>query len=380
MALLPVGNQINFYDDQNFNLDINQVYTDFITAIDNVRSYSNTSAISDNIAKNLFKSGDTTLSKLKQQRTVSSSSPQESRAHAFFRIIGFPVVSAGGNQIYNPGLDIVYSNGTTLRTIGAGVSPVKLTIAANPIPGFRQLSLQREAYFQQFLSVFSLGATIDAGCLDLSVSARLNNDTIFSVPLGNTDPFDVSLSSSAYVADFTSRVGNHQEDLSQYIDANGTLPNPANLFSKRNHIIKPFIVDPVIDFLVNDASNLIAVPFVPDKTCLMVKDGVFVSRPIIEQVIAARFGNTDGTGTLGSADVFIVNYINSVASIQNNFIINQLSKNQYGITEQIQADKYINIIRVMCQALYQAQQDLHIAQELYYYVPVPSSMGPGSVH
>src|SRR6266545_4723393 len=103
-----IPNQSNYQDSQNFDINIDQVYSDFITSIDKVRSYTNSNSITTQSAASIFQNTNTALNKLRELTTVESSA-QESRCHAFFRIIGFPIVSKDF-KIYNPGLDIVYNS------------------------------------------------------------------------------------------------------------------------------------------------------------------------------------------------------------------------------------------------------------------------------
>lgn len=363
-----ISNQANWQDVQNFDIDINKVYSDFITAIDKVRSYTNCATISAQAVGAVFQGGDTTLAKLKSQ-TIISSTPQESRCHAFFRIIGFPVVSSA-YKIYNPGHDIVYDSS---RTIGAAVSLVKLSIAANPIIKFRELSLQRENYVTGNFNIFSITNSIDAATLALSSGAKIRQ---FAAPIiNNSDPFDMDFKNQQYKIDFNSLVEGNVKKLTEYVDINGN--KPTKLQSQRIHIIKPFIVDPIIDFTVNDASKRVSVPFVPTKTQLMVKENVFVNRPIIEQVIRDRFTITNQGNSVGTADQSIIDYIKSIPAIQDESIISSISKGDvYKLSEQTQFVKYINIIRAMVKKLVESQLMISAAQSKYYWIPIPSSIGP----
>lgn len=363
-----IPNQANYQDAQNFDIDINKVYNDFIIAIDKIRSYTNCASITNQNANTIFQSGDLTLSKLKSQGLINSI-PQESRCHAFFRIIGFPVISSA-YKIYNPGHDIVYDSS---RTIGAAISAPKLAIAGNPIPKFRELSLQRENYVTNIVSIFNLSKSIDAAVLALSSGFKIRQ---FAAPLvNNSDPFDMDSKNQQYKIDFSSLVGVNDKKLTEYVDVSGNLPT--KLQSQRMHIIKPFMVDPIIDFTVNDASKLISVPFVPNKTQLMVKDNVFVNRPIIEQVIRDRFTVINQQDSIGVADKSVIDYIKSIPAIQNETIINSISSGDvYKLAEQTQFVKYINIIRAMMVKLVDAQLTIFTAQSKYYWVPSPSTFGP----
>jgi len=279
-------NQFNYQDDQNYSIDIDKIYSDFIGSIDAVRSYTNCSMVTDQIAKTIFGSGDTTLSQLKQQVQIVSTY-QESRCHAFFRIIGFPVVSSSFS-IYNPGYDTVYpgTNGTA-RTIGAAASSAKLSIAGSQIAGERDLSIQREALPLTYSSIFATQGRITASTLALSgVNTRLFASPLTKTLASGKAPFDVSISNQQYTRNFLmGSAYQYGQLLESYVDTLGNSPligtGLGQIPTSGLHIISPFIVDPVIDFSVNDSSRLVAVPFVPTKANLKVKDDIFVSRPII---------------------------------------------------------------------------------------------------
>src|SRR6185312_13011132 len=103
--MTTIPNQANFLDEQNFDIDIDKLYADFIQEIDNNRSIVNTSNQGNqSFLKVLKKQTITSLAKLVKVETT----PQESRCHAFLRLIGFPVISKD-LRFYNPGLDIIKS-------------------------------------------------------------------------------------------------------------------------------------------------------------------------------------------------------------------------------------------------------------------------------
>lgn len=359
-----IPNQANFQDEQNFDIDINKVYNDFIVAIDKIRSYTNTSTIDDNFAKSSFMSGD--ISKLKSLTKIENS-VQESRCHAFYRIIGFPVVSKNF-KIYNPGLDIVYNT----RTINLSA---KLKLAANPIDKFRSLSIVRERYVSDTLNIFSQPDTIDASTLALS-GIKIRK---FIVPLDkNSDPFDMEIKNQQYKIDFSSLIGNDKDiKLTEYIDILGNKPTKLNF--QRTHIIKPFMVDPVIDFTINDSTKLVAIPFVPSKSNLFIKDGTngFVNRPLIEQVIRDRFATGNQISTLGTSDQSVINYVKNVIQFTGQSIISQISSGDpYKISDQMQFVKFLNIIGTMMKKIVESQLIINDVQSKYYWLPIPAINGP----
>src|SRR5579871_5078200 len=136
------SNQDNSTDDQDFDIDISKLATDWIAPIDAIRSYAGINAQSAATIKQLSTSGNlnvTDIAKVvKIEQTV-----QESRAHAFYRWIGFPV-SDKSQKIYNPGFDnkLVNPDGSdrqiTLQS--------KISIFTNQSPDFEALSLARETF------------------------------------------------------------------------------------------------------------------------------------------------------------------------------------------------------------------------------------------
>lgn len=362
-----IPNQANYQDEQNFDIDIDKIYNDFISAIDKVRSYTNTSAISGQSATNIFKDKDTAIAKLKAQVTTENS-VQESRCHAFYRIIGFPVVSAG-KKIYNPGHDIIYDSS---RTIGPGASEEKISIAGNQISKFRDLSQQRERYILDINSIFSI-PDINSSTLALSSGYKIRPFTASTA--NSSDSFDMEPKNQQYKVDFSSLIGINNKLLTEYVDVNGN--TPTKLTAQRVHLIKPFMVDPVIDFTVNDATKLIAVPFAPTKNSLMVKDNTFVARPILEQIIRDRFTVGNQESTVGTADKSVIDYIKSIPAIQDEAIIAKINSGDvYKLAEQTQFVKFINMIRAMLVKLVSAQIDISDALSKYYWVPSVPSTGP----
>jgi hypothetical protein len=162
--------------------------------------------------------------------------------------------------------------------------------------------------------------------------------------------------------------------LTEYQDVQGKTPSQLPAF-KFGHIIKPFLVDPVIDLTVNDSSKLIAVPFVPAKNFLQVKDNVYVNRPILEQVIRDRYGITNASETSGTADQSVLDYIKSIPDVTDVGIINSATS-LYKLDDQTQFVKFLNIIRAMIKKLVAAQDDIRNAQDNYYWVPIPATTGP----
>lgn len=368
MATSNIPNQANFQSTQNFNVDIDAIYSDFIQEID-----ANRSVVNIQVGQSALNVLDvTTVAGLSKFLKIENS-PQESRVHCFYRLIGFPIID--NNFIYyNPGLDTTDDKDKQMTL------SVKIGIANNPLPGFRAISSQRENYLNSILSVFAVRpATITATALALTSSTKIRS---FTVPITKSDdPFDFSSANQSYSADifnFKSTIGqNDQALLLDYQDENGVKPDPSKLKNTRFHFIKPFIVDARIDFSCNPANRKVAVPFVPTKANLLVGENTFVKRPLIEKVIRERFATQDQFSTVGTAGQAFVDYIKSVPAVKNEGIIQQMASGDiYKIGDQLQFKKYFDMIRAMVDKLVKAQLDVQKIQSLYYWLPLPSSIGP----
>lgn len=361
MATNTTPNQSNYQTNQNFNIDINQIYTDFIQEIDAARSIVNIQTNS-----NLLQTFDPkTVTGLGAKLKVEST-PQESRAHCFYRLIGLPVMNKNG-QAYNPGLDNI-SSSKTLQLSD------KVNIANNMDPKFSALSLKRENYVNGILAVWKQSpSTITASALALTSSTRIRS---FSVPTTTIDSTSFVPNDQHYDAFYDSIVGQYHTTVDLYQDANGNTATPSVIFMPRYHFIQPFIVDPRIDFTVNPSANLVAVPFVPTKKNLLVGENVFVRRPLIEKVIRDRYATTQDT-TVSAGQQKIIDYILNVPTITNDSLISQMINSPYIKNNQQQFEKYLFMIQAMCVQLVRAQLDIQTAQSRYYWIPAPSSnLGP----
>lgn len=360
----PIPNQANFQDSQNFQIDIDKIYSDFIKEID-----ANRSIVNIQINQSVLKVLDIkTIASLNAQLKVEST-PQESRTHTFYRLIGFPVVDVNKGY-YNPGLDTIQDS-KKKKTLAD-----KITIANHPLTGFKVISLQRENYLNSILSVFAVTPpTITSTAFALTSGPHVRS---FAIPVTNDDPYDFATINQSYTADFRSLIGkNDQVLLTDYVDELGNKPDIGALRHNRFHFIKPFIVDPRIDFSVNPASRRVAVPFVLNKSNLLIGEDTFVKRPLLEKVIRERFSVQDQVSTTQSAGKSIIDYILSVPAVKDEKIIQQMASGDiYKLGEQLQFLKYFNIIKAMCVKLVEAQKKIQIVQSRYYWLPLPSTIGP----
>lgn len=372
MAKDTTPNQANFQDAQNFDININKIYTDFISSIDKIRSYSNTNKI-ENVAGiiSTLPSNKASLLDLKAKLNLLctiESTPQESRCHAFFRIIGFPCSDASKSKIFNPGYDIIKDPTRKIDDV------YKIGVIKDPIPGFRKLSISRETFYIDNAKTFSAQESIDAATLALSSGRNIRQ---FIAPLTDTQFDDTNIAHQQYSITLKSSVGGIEKQLTEYKDVFGNIPSKVSTFGNSGfgHIIKPFLVDPIIDLMINDSAKKIAVPFAPAKAELKVVNDTYVARPMLEQVIRDRFTIVNPVTTSGTADASVLDYIKNIPNINDIGIINNAT-NLYKLGDQTQFLKFLNIIRAMIKKLVEAQSVIELTQDKYYWVPVPSTSGP----
>ncbi len=355
-------NQATVTDTSNYDIDINKLYQTWIVPLDAIRSFASINTQTAATLKNLQKNVIT------PQSTI-----QESRCHAFYRWIGFPVF--GAEQIYNPGFDVIDDPDKAITY------EKKLNIANNPLPGFNKLSEKREGFSQGNLAIFSIPQSVNAGVLALSSGG---NGTLrsFIVPFDiDEKPFDTVIDNQSYQVDLQGNVGEAFPSLTTFRDSNGIKfndPGTKAVDSKRYHIIKPFIVDARIDFNISPQAKLIAVPFVYNRTQLKVNETEFVKRPLLENIIINRFSVDDPTLNAGSFTNKALSIIADFPDIQDNDLI-KLAADPNNIlkqSEQIQLDDSINTIKSLMEKLVEARNTITRAQGLYYWLPAPSLSGP----
>lgn len=359
-----IPNQANYQDPQNFNIDIDKIFTDFIQEIDETRSTANiTNPVNQAVLNSLSGSA---ISKLEQSLKVERT-PQESRLHAFYRLIGFPVVASDKIHFYNPGFDKIFDPNRTIKLED------KIGIADDPIKGFQSISTNREQYVNTTAKTFS-SQTITASVVALS-SGAFTRSFVAALENESDDPFDFSFANQTYKVENRGLIGSNKGvTLADYVDEFGNKPQ---LFLQRSHLLKPFMVDPRIDFTVSPADRRVSVPFVLNKSDLMIRENAFVKRPLIEKVIRDRLTVQDQKNTLGTADQSFVEYILSVTSVRDEPLIQQMARGDvYKLGDQVQFVKYFDIIRAMCAKLIDAQKKIQQIQSKYYWLPIPSITGP----
>lgn len=251
-------------DLQGVDLDINFLAKKYIDPIDAIRSSTITQRI--NFEKGKGSDKKITIAQAILNETlglqIDFNNPIESRIHAFYRLIGLPVMSENG-FFYNPGFN-----------------PNELTNNINHISvinGIPQLTTllqrNREDDVIQRNRIFALQGTDST-----SYTLALQYPKKFKLIDNDTDPFDYDL--QRFVVD------DRIQALSKIITPSGT--KLTNFFFSGSHILKPFMVDPIIEATVMPGKNKVCVPFLKDKNSTRLERDIFLQRPILEFICVNR--------------------------------------------------------------------------------------------
>ncbi len=347
-------NQDIFSDDQNYKIDVEAIYKTFIKQIISIRSISNITSLD-----NAFDVDNHAI------KISTSDTPQESLCHAFYRLIGLPVMGEDGSM-YSPGFDRQNNGSDTELKNKKGV--------ARKIPKkLHTLMLSRELNSVQSNQVFSL-QSIESGILALSSLNKRN----FVEPLSKSDnPFDTTDPSYSLVGQ-----SELVKELSEYVDGNGLTidaDSKALVLSKaRRHIIKPFIVNPLIDLTVNPSTNSVCAPFVNDT--LLFEDN-HAKFPFIELVCKIRFDGRNKTDSITESQQKVIDYIKDAESFKDLEIIKQVSGSAIKVTEKTQFLRIFNSIRAMITKLILSENTIDEVRKDILWIPIPDKRGPeyGSV-
>ena len=405
--------QINNNSGQNYQIDVETMFKHFVTGgktpndsddngvnigIDDLRANLNISILgtstSDLITSLNISSSSTAPPASTPNTTTPTISAQESRCHAFYRVLGLPVI-ASDNTFYNPGFDSM--KGDRKITLEQ-----KIIIAGKVDPKFEAISQARETWAENTAQIFASPNSVEAGVLSLTSGTQFVGIRKFAAPfLLNTAANwqDYTITDQQYQVPSSTLVGNNIASLAyDFQDAgglslgnDGTVDNATtySIFFNHQHIIVPFMVDPRIDFSIwatesqtaVGISQRVAVPFVTSNTALTTSSTANAPRPLIEKIIRDVFAQSNQTSSAGDGVAAAVKTIQEFQSYQsNNFgnkTISTIFQNNIFQTTQVDAlANFLQKIQSLMQVLVAAMHKVSEAQGKYYWLPIPSTSGP----
>jgi len=301
-----------------------------------------------------------------------SPEPQESLAHTFYRMIGLPIIGRDGN-FYNPGFD---------PTRNVKTAEAQISISQNIDQTLRDMARLRENAARERLSIFK---------------KRGLNAAIYGMVMGKVPmPFQ-NMDANKEFNELDKQIFTLPSRKS-FIENNFEAADPekeiTNFFASGNHMLKPFVCDPMISDTVMPGSSLFAAPFLKDKTDQYWDNDIYLDRPILEQVLRQRIEqrNLIGvlervTGLVGGSE-FLANLQGLSIDQQRNVVsallakkeidpdlIPELLKSNSGfelskVTETIQALKGI-ITRLVA-----AVQEIAAVNKTLIWTPLATTLGP----
>lgn len=351
-------------DTSSIDNDIDNLYKKFIIPIDNIRSIA------------LPPVG---ILKMSPQNTPDSTintvRPAESRAHAFYRFLGLPVV--GGSSFYNPGFDPTGKSTDKRVEINGKVDNSK--------------SQERETHLIFMQTLF--GRQDIAASFMALVMARIPkpfNQELFNVP-----------SRSAFVLFFASKYSSITEAFKSAASIMATSKVGA-LFSGGLHRLKPLQTDPAFELTVMPYDNKICVPFLPTKESTKISSAPqkYLLRPGIEYILRVRLSDTapdklflnelqnvltdvkkgNPTSAIDLKSQTLIATLTALADKNdiNNIDINKIFSG-FGATQTSITEQLIKTIKILVDELIESYSVIDEISEKITFLPLPPIEGPEKI-
>lgn len=357
-----------YEDTESIDNDIDNLFEKFIIPIDKIRSIAEAPA--GKFQSNQKQKG---IAELK----IDPTNFLESRVHAFYRLLGLPIVA--GNKFYNPGFNPYPKNNLNRDSVNSSID--QKTLDAMNL---------REQYSKSSSLMFS-GQGFETTLFSLVQSYikpfnMLDSDTKPKVIDGRNDSINAL---KVLLPDLASSIEDAQSAFSKRM---GFSLNSAR------HIIKPFGVNPSIDFTVMPGDNKVCVPFLADlkATRMSANPDVFLQRPGLEFIIRARlrdnnpdplfltdiqkiikqekspnpsFSGDINTNVLKSTVEALAND-NDITSADVTDLFASFSSTQVLVVKQL-----IKTLKVVVKELHESIIDIDRAKERITFLPISSTKG-----
>lgn len=345
--------QRSFYSTQDVvSPDIDLYYSKVIQDIDSFRSRFN--GTTTNLSRTIsLKELDAVF----VNNEMNSISPQESRCHAFYRMMGFPVVSGDGVRLYSPGFD---------PDLNRDKDKIQknLDIANSTLEKLKNILTERENYTKTSTNIFQ---------------NKDNNATALAISSIYVRPFDKQFKEGIGPLDIDSQTVNVPDRKNVQSD----FSDAVSFDTRSKHILKPFIVDPRIELTVTPATNRICAPFLLDKSKTQLSKSTYLKRPYIERVMRVRFNNVN---VLGNSNQGVVNqYVKDLITfVQTNSEVTQPalveitanSLQSLHKSELMVFSKFIRIIEALVLELAHSFIEIDKIRKNINWKPIPNTNGP----
>lgn len=351
-----------------FTIDVKGLITKYINPIERMRSISAPSILG-RISEN---ERDLQIQAEINSVVINTDDALESRAHAFYRMLGLPVISKDGD-FYNPGFNPRRGQEADLSNY----------FIANEVPqNIRQTHHQREHDARNRYAIFKkrgLESSIYALVLPIIKSFQVINNNIEFTEL---DQQRLTIPERRLFLRQHYKQSNNEE----ITDFKDTV----------THILRPFTVDPAIEHTVMPADRLICEPFLKDKDDTRLENNTFLQRPGIELILRLRlkeFENADViTQTLlrlapdGSPEFEAARDVENeselrqiaLALLSENKITGEEVTNAIQVSniEQKNLNMFIKTIKALINKLIENLKMIHRVSNEIAWTPLPDERGP----
>lgn len=371
MSLPSRSLEQGYEDTQSVESDIDTLFNKFIKPIENIRSIALASA-------GLLSKDDKDTIRI---NLSVSTEAVESRAHAFYRLLGLPVVDNSGN-CYNPGFNSDRESDSKKDSIN--------TMQDSQIIALMQ---KRENHIKFLQKTFSNEDTA-ASIFSLAMGSQPKLFNVFDKSAQTFKVPERDLEVSLIARD-------NQNLVSEITDARNSFANTPidTTIDGGIHILKPFQVNPMLEFTVMPSNNLMAAPFLADinATRSSSQPEIIHDRPGLEFIIRTRlqdvvpdpnflsslqkilnqekspsltFSADINTDTLRST-LFALADQNNINNIDINSLFQSITSTESQIIKQL-----IKTIKVVVEQLHISVAEIEKIRDKINFLPIPDKHGP----
>lgn len=386
MAVSNPATETGFEDIQSIENDINKLFEKFIRPIDNIRSMARPIGTAQPSKAELDAAEKlSNFTGLFKNLQIDNVKPLESRVHAFYRMLGFPVVASDGT-FYNPGFDPEDNK-----------KQEKKSSINSKINSLTQLYLNnREYYHHEMRRIFT---------------RQDNYSSFYSLVLKFPRPFNlidegkgpletdnqVYAINERFIEIENLKANNPQlaDSIESAAEFFSLLP-PGNSFAEGKHLLRPFIVDPNLEVTVMPDRNRICVPFLKSKKETKIDSTTYLQRPGIELIIRERLKQDEDKkemlqqierilkGTKGpNQDSLLLSkndLIDTISIIADDdeIEINQVTETAQSVTNMqlLTTFRLVKLMKVVIKELADSINVINNVSSNITFLPIPGQDGP----
>jgi len=349
MAFIPGQQKTSQIEDfQYVENDIEALYQKYIVPIDQIRSQVGP-------GEGFDPKTNTTTSK------IDAGFIYESRVNAFYRLIGFPAVAPDGSY-YNTGYPIVSGVDQTSR-FNTDDKILKDTDLKKSLNARQELFAFQNLFYSGQYEMPVVIRSIIMG----RVPPKFNN-------LGDTEPlkFDEQKYNIDERANEFLKLKFQYDDLNKYFDSASEAVSSTIIganFNSGKHLLKPFIVDPSISYVVSPEENSVALPFLKNRDYLVISSSPKkeVKRPVIESILRQRL-------TAVNSNVTFTN-IASMLRID----LTQLDEKEFKLTKDTEYENVTDLIKTIMICVDKLISNIEILDKVSQNItwfPISPNLGP----